>query len=662
MPRLCRFGYNAGSRELFAAIDLGLAPDTAGFPSAASFSLILYRCDPSWGFRSALARYYELFPRLFTKRVKQEGLWLASTDSAPIEGIADLGLQFKSPNDSVRADARQGLSSFVYVEPMSLWLWMPTDMERTRPRAMALLEEKAAAGGVECRAAATSAVADANGEWDGGPTDLPWCKGYFFSMSPQPSLAAAGGSRTQPGRLLERIDYAIRRADNLRGAWDNWNDGGSLRQNGYALAPGKGRSGSCALSLTREADEDSAGAIQRVVLNQERPLPITARVWTKAVGVTGANDQDYALHVSAEYTDGTAAGILWVWARAGDPDWQLLEKTVTPAKPVRAVVYHLLFRRPHTGGALFDDGFLADEGTGRNLLGEADFEVSAGAPRATIAGTYIDSLNVWWGERNYRRDQWAGAQTPLVFDSEGRPCQWMVFPTVEFVRSVAERMHAQDKLTFANGAVVDQPWAAPWLDILAYEANWIPDGHYVPDPDWLMNYRRALSYQRPFLLLSHAAADEFKPEWIEAFVKRCTAYGIFPSPGDCSKGAYWATPAWYNRDRPLWRKYVPVIRTLSAAGWEPITCARSENPQVYVERFGRPDAGVYLTLLNDSDRPQSTRLSLEAAALGLGAGDTTAIEVLRDERLPLAGGQLAVAAIEPGGVRVLKVGRQADGR
>lgn len=93
----------------------------------------------------------------------------------------------------------------MYVEPMSLWLWMPTDMERTRPRAMALLEEKAAAGGVECRAAATSAVADANGEWDGGPTDLPWCKGYFFSMSPQPSLAAAGGSRTQPGRLLERI-------------------------------------------------------------------------------------------------------------------------------------------------------------------------------------------------------------------------------------------------------------------------------------------------------------------------------------------------------------------------------------------------------------------------------------------------------------------------
>lgn len=56
VPRLCRFGYDADSRELYAAVDLGLSPDTAKFPSEASFSLVLYRCDPEWGFRSPLER------------------------------------------------------------------------------------------------------------------------------------------------------------------------------------------------------------------------------------------------------------------------------------------------------------------------------------------------------------------------------------------------------------------------------------------------------------------------------------------------------------------------------------------------------------------------------------------------------------------------------
>src|SRR5207249_3573976 len=69
------------------------------------------------------------------------------------------------------------------------------------------------------------------------------------------------------------------------------------------------------------------------------------------------------------------------------------------------------------------------------------------------------------------------------------------------------------------------------------------------------------------------------------------------------------TPALYNRDRPLFVKYLPVIQRLSAAGWEPITYAGSSNPAVYVERFG----SQYLTVLNDSLNATNSTITIDLA-------------------------------------------------
>ncbi len=95
LPRLWRFGYDAESRELYAAVDLGLSRDTKKSPSRASFSLVLYRSDPAWGFRAALERYYQLFPDAFTKRNRKEGIWMPFTDIESVEGFQDFGFQFK---------------------------------------------------------------------------------------------------------------------------------------------------------------------------------------------------------------------------------------------------------------------------------------------------------------------------------------------------------------------------------------------------------------------------------------------------------------------------------------------------------------------------------------------------------------------------------------
>ena len=55
------------------------------------------------------------------------------------------------------------------------------------------------------------------------------------------------------------------------------------------------------------------------------------------------------------YADGTTGWGFVVPAKTGTQDWELLEQTITPPKPVTALSYHLLLRPPHTGTAWFDD-------------------------------------------------------------------------------------------------------------------------------------------------------------------------------------------------------------------------------------------------------------------------------------------------------------------
>ncbi|MGD9498854.1 MAG: hypothetical protein AB7Y46_21345 [Armatimonadota bacterium] len=199
---------------------------------------------------------------------------------------------------------------------------------------------------------------------------------------------------------------------------------------------------------------------------------------------------------------------------------------------------------------------------------------------------------------------------------------------MEFARSLAEPLHERGKTLFANSTPSRFPWLAAWLDVMGIETNWAPGGRYTPNPDAVMNYRRGICYQRPYLLLLNTVYDDFPPEWVELYFKRSVAYGIFPSffSHNASDDPYWQRPALYNRDRPLFRRYIPVCAALSRAGWQPITHARSSDPRVCVERFGPGDDGaLYLTVFNDSSEARRATISVEGAALGLARLAATAV-------------------------------------
>jgi hypothetical protein len=246
------------------------------------------------------------------------------------------------------------------------------------------------------------------------------------------------------------------------------------------------------------------------------------------------------------------------------------------------------------------------------------------APMAGLDGLYLDSIEMAAEELDYSRDHFRVARTPLVFDPQGRPCQLMMLATWEFAQSESSELHRRNKLMFANAVLWKYSFNAPLLDVLGTEVNWMYGGHYQPCSDTIMNFRRAMCYRKPYCLLMNTDYNAFTPEMVERYFQRCLFYGIWPSFFDqeaASKDPYWASSKlWYERDRALFKKYMPLLRQTTAAGWNPVTYARTDNRNIHVERFG-PDAQnrVFITLCNESENPQTGIVKVDFKGLGVKA-------------------------------------------
>ena len=248
-------------------------------------------------------------------------------------------------------------------------------------------------------------------------------------------------------------------------------------------------------------------------------------------------------------------------------------------------------------------------------------------------GEYLDSLEGWADTLDYRPSNLAALPYPPPFDTEGkRPVipEWYAVHT--FARFLRDDLRNRDKLLFANSAPIRFSIFAPLFDVMGIEVNWLDaKGNWNPEDDATLNYRRTLSGKKSYLLLMNTDFSKMTPEFVERYFQRSLFYGTFPSmfSANAADHAYWETPTLYNRDRPLFKKYIPLIKTISAAGWEPVTFARSSNPAVFIERYGTH----FLTLRNDSPTAQTGTVTLDAAALGLSANIAHARNLLTGKEI-----------------------------
>ena len=257
------------------------------------------------------------------------------------------------------------------------------------------------------------------------------------------------------------------------------------------------------------------------------------------------------------------------------------------------------------------------------------------ARKGDLDGEYVDSSEGYvTSELDFRRDHFATAARPLTFDSVSlRPAVFRGLVAWEYVAGLAADVHGMGKLMMANGAPTRLCWLVPHLDVLGTETNWNPGGRWRPMGDGDLLYRRVLCGPKPYCFLMNTEFEKFPFELSERFMKRCLAYGMFPGyfSHNASQGHYFTRRELYDRDRPLFKKYIPLCKRVAEAGWQPITLARSSDAKVYVERWGGEPGGKggYLTIFNDSPDKRSVVIRIEGGLAAAGDKDLVAGRALQ---------------------------------
>jgi hypothetical protein len=167
-----------------------------------------------------------------------------------------------------------------------------------------------------------------------------------------------------------------------------------------------------------------------------------------------------------------------------------------------------------------------------------------------------------------------------------------------------------------------------------------------------LRYFRTLAYQKPALRLDYLGLLGTETrlsthEGIEEYFKRCTLFGVYPSIGRRCDEAY-------QKFGDVYKTYMPILRQLGAAGWQPVTYASSEDEKILIERFGpkEPGTSIFFTIYNARDQEKSTRIRMDAKTLHIGAVES-ASELVRGQALP-AGMEFPLT-IGPGDLRVIEL-------
>ena len=286
----------------------------------------------------------------------------------------------------------------------------------------------------------------------------------------------------------------------------------------------------------------------------------------------------------------------------------------------------------------------------RNKWSPAIRETLYGKQRkGDLDGEYVDSSEGYVTDvLDFRRDHFRTARAPLVFSyGTHKPAVFRGLIAYEFVRAMADDVHAMGKLMMANGAPDRLPWLIPWLEVGGTETDWNPGGRWRPMTDDELLYRRVLCGPKPYCFLMNTEFEKFPHALVEKYMKRCLAYGMFPGffSHNASEGHYFSRPELYDRDRPLFRKYVPLVKRVAEAGWQPVTRARSGDPKAYVERWGER----HLTVFNDSPEARAVTITLDGLPPPKGSRDlvTGADVAWKDGR--------ATVQLEPEGVALIEM-------
>ncbi|MFO7976604.1 MAG: hypothetical protein R6V12_18450 [Candidatus Hydrogenedentota bacterium] len=603
-PRHYRIGFDARTGLFYIAYDFGLGPNATSTPGKATFDFVIFPFSARWGFRGALADYYELYPHYYQRRTLLEGLWLPKTNVASIEGAEDFFFAYHSVRDNVGLRAQPGILSFVHSEPTNIWVPLPESVPRTTEAAAAYVRNENPAGAEVIN---TSGLLDSTGRPIVGMRNKPWCDGAVFAANPDPELSGT------PNKGTSELQAIIQR---LAGGGEPMLLAWPPLEGGYTIDRDVQHNGEQAIRLETSRDVSKVGAAQRIMVGQTEPKALDFRGYARTEGLK--SEEEDAATVLVTLTDSEGASVTETIQLPQETDgFVQITKTFSSETPISTAIVKFFLQDTRGATAWFDDFFLGETGGDVNLLkdGEMEGEVTTAGG---MAGVYLESLSEWGSTLNYNEAHFSMADMPLIYDRHTAKIGILnKFSTYEYMRLLADSLHQEGKLVMASGA---SGFPMHLVDIACMEVDWCRAGRWSPSSDEALISQRAYANQKPICLLMNTDFDSFLREPIEAdldeevdedierapslvmaerYFQRALFYGAFPGffSKDGATDVFFETPEWYNKVRPLFKKYVPLIQQLSTAGWEPITGAEAEGNRVYLERYGRgeEDGRVFIT-------------------------------------------------------------------
>ena len=333
--------------------------------------------------------------------------------------------------------------------------------------------------------------------------------------------------------------------------------------------------------------------------------------------------------------------------------------------------------------------------------------MNAKAGNYELGGIYIDSTDGSELLLNYNPISLAHSRSPLLVDNQGAPVTLLAQGTLSFLQYLRDELSAQGSGLELMGNTL---YVLPHLQFSAVfsvagiETNWHPSetmeiskvdalhtlyggksnvsqrilkpawpgmlkapDHYdfptslpwlTPPPRPDMFFQRALAAQRPYIFLQNTDFNLWSYDMTDQYFQICLSLGIWPSffSHNGADHQYFANATLYNRDRALFRKYIPILREINYMGWQPLTFASvspSSSPSTnqylseedinagessfYIERFGplsENSSKVIHDLLEGNDLVQGDQVSGQARRVYLGAYERDEIVVcfsLRNE-------------------------------
>lgn len=231
-----------------------------------------------------------------------------------------------------------------------------------------------------------------------------------------------------------------------------------------------------------------------------------------------------------------------------------------------------------------------------------------------VDGVYLDSMDTL-SAPDFRKEALEATDYPATFTLAGmRPVIADRIGQYEFTAMLGGYLRANNKYLMGNFPVVDMPFLNRWIDIPGEETSWFAGGQYHPPSDAKLRYRRAMSGQKPFGFLQATDFDKFQGEPLIRYFQTCMFFGFQPGffSADGANDPYWLNQKWYERDRPIFRTFMPLIRRLADAGWQVLPEVGFETPHesLTLEQFGRSGDGIWhVTIRNTSPKAKSYALT-----------------------------------------------------